>query len=65
MSYPKTVGIPPIPEKFLFVSDICEPHLCIASTLTLHLSLLSALLVVVASVCGAFLSSHCYVVDWW
>jgi len=34
MSYPETVGTPPIPKKFLFVSDIHEPHLCIASALT-------------------------------
>ena len=35
MFYPETIGTPPIPEKFIFVSDICEPRLDIASALTI------------------------------
>ena len=34
MSYPETVGTPPLPEKFFFIADIREPRLCIASALT-------------------------------
>ena len=34
MSYPKTIGTPPLPEKLIFISDLRELRLCIASALT-------------------------------
>ena len=34
MSYSETIRTPPLPCKFIFVSDIQELHLCIASALT-------------------------------
>ena len=33
-SYPKTIGTPPLPEKLIFISDLQEPCLSIASALT-------------------------------
>ena len=36
MSYPETIGTPPLPEKFFFIADIREPRLCIASALTIR-----------------------------